>query len=772
MNDTTERIEPLDFDGFSATDATDTRDGRDATGTRGAATAAVPRVRRKIWKLFTGDVRRMCSNVVSIIIVIGLVSIPGLFSWFNIAASWNPFGDLKNLKFAVASVDEGYKSDLIPVTMTIGDTVVNTLRANSQLDWTITTKDDAIDGTKSGKYYAAIVIPKDFSKKMMTFFSADVDHVKIDYYDNEKKNALAPNLTNEGANEVSTQINQMFAKTLTSTALSIASQLADDLSSPQAQTALARFSANIGDFATTLNDTSAMLGDYATITGSASSLLGESNSLLDNASASATAAGNQLDSAKQGVTDLSSAMTTAADTLASALSSSADSYGSVADAVDTLYANAGTQAEDTAAALDTQAKHVGAQVTEYQTIRQSIADLQGKLPENLQPLLDPMLDRLDTAIALQQTLQTRLTDAASGVRAKNTDVQNQHQQVKDLATQAQSAIAGVKSDFDSQVKPQLAQLNASVTDATQVLDSGAAKLKTTLGDLDATATNAQNDLTAVHDTLTDVSGKLAKAGKELGSFDEKLSKALDSGDMSMVKEVLGNNPETLSATLAAPVTLKRKAVFPVETFGSSLAPLYLLLPLWVGSLLMAVTLKTTVSRRVRRELGDPRPHQMYLGHYGIFGLLALLQSTFAFGGALLFIHVQAVHPLLFMLTGWVSSLVFSFFAYTMVVSFGNVGKAIGVLMLIVQISGSNAAYPLQMLPDWIGRISPMLPVTHSVTMIRAAIAGIYDMDYWKALGALLLFIPPLLLIGLLLRKPLVRFNQWYVAKVESTKIMA
>ena len=383
MNDTTERIEPLDFDGFSATDATDTRDGRDATGMRGAATAAVPRVRHKIWKLFTGDVRRMCSNVVSIIIVIGLVSIPGLFSWFNIAASWNPFGDL-----------------------------------------------------------------------------------------------------------------------------------------------------------------------------------------------------------------------------------------------------------------------------------------------------------------------------------------------------------------------------------------------------DTTATTAQNDLTAVHGTLTDVSGKLAKAGKELGSFDEKLSKALDSGDMSMVKEVLGNNPETLSATLAAPVTLKRKAVFPVETFGSSLAPLYLLLPLWVGSLLMAVTLKTTVSRRVRRELGDPRPHQMYLGHYGIFGLLALLQSTFAFGGALLFIHVQAVHPLLFMLTGWVSSLVFSFFAYTMVVSFGNVGKAIGVLMLIVQISGSNAAYPLQMLPDWIGRISPMLPVTHSVTMIRAAIAGIYDMDYWKALGALLLFIPPLLLIGLLLRKPLVRFNQWYVAKVESTKIMA
>ena len=731
-----------------------------------------------IWRLFTGDVKRMFSNVVSIIIVIGLVVIPGLFSWFNIAASWNPFGNLKNLKFAVASVDEGYKSDLIPVKITIGDTVVNTLRANSELDWTITSKDDAIDGTKSGKYYAAIVIPKDFSRKMMTFFSADVEHVKIDYYDNEKKNALAPNLTTEGATEVSTQINEMFAETLTGTALSIASQLAEDVSSPKAQTALARFSANLGDFATTLNGASTTLADYATITGSAGTLLDASGALLDNAAGSASDAGKQLDGAKQGVSDLSGAMGTAAEALSGALSSSADSYGAVADAVDTLYADAGTQATDTAGALETQAKHVGTQIAQYQSIRQSIADLQGRLPANLQSALQPMLDRLDAAIALQQSLQTRLNDAAASVRAKNADMQDKHAQVKDLATQAQSAIAGVKSDFDTQVKPQLTQLNASVTDATRILDAGASRLTGTLDDLHTTADDAKTNLADVQGTLTKVSDKLANAGKELGSFESKLTDALNSGDMSMVKEVLGNNPETLAATLAAPVELKRKALFPVSNFGSSLAPLYLLLPLWVGALLMVVTLKTSVSARVRRELADraggvePRPHQLFLGHYGVFALIGLMQSTFSLGGALLFIHVQSVHPLLFMLTGWTSSLVFSFFTYTMTVSFGNVGKAIGVLMLIVQISGSNAAYPLQMLPSWIGSISPLLPITHSVKALRAAIAGIYAMDYWKALGALVLFVPPLLLIGLVLRKPLVRFNRWYVAKVESTKVIA
>ena len=149
-----------------------------------------------------------------------------------------------------------------------------------------------------------------------------------------------------------------------------------------------------------------------------------------------------------------------------------------------------------------------------------------------------------------------------------------------------------------------------------------------------------------------------------------------------------------------------------------------------------------------------------------------MQSTFSLGGSLLFLRVQAVHPWLFMLTGWVSGLVFSFFVYTLVVSFGNVGKAIGVIYLVVQISGSNGAYPLSLLPGIITKISPFLPVTHSITALRAAIGGIYNNDYWQAIGSLLLFIPPMLIIGLLLRIPLIKFNRWYVEKVESTKVIA
>ena len=323
---------------------------------------------RTIGKLFIGDVRRLTSNIVSIIIVIGLTVIPGLFTWFNIAASWDPFSNMKNLKFAVASVDEGYRSDLIPMKITMGDQILNTLRANSELDWTFTDEQDAIKGTKSGKYYAAIVIPKSFSKSMMTFFSSNAKNVRIRYYTNEKTNALTPNLTNQGANEVSTQINQMFVKTLTGTALSIASQLSDDLSSPKATAALNNFTTNIGTLATTMQDSSNTIGDFSALTTSASTLLNSSSALLKNISATGASAGDQLKSAKKGATDLTGALDTSTNALATALKQSASSYDAVADSVDSLVASAGTQMTDTAQLLNTEAKHVSDQAEQYHPV--------------------------------------------------------------------------------------------------------------------------------------------------------------------------------------------------------------------------------------------------------------------------------------------------------------------------------------------------------------------------------------------------------------------
>ena len=154
---------------------------------------------KNIWAIFKGDVNRIRKNVIAMIVIVGITVVPSLYAWFNIAASWNPYENTGGLKVAVATVDEGYEGDLISVNLNLGEQVISALHENTQLDWIFTTKKKAVNGVKSGKYYAAIVIPKEFSKNMMSVFTEDVQKPQIMYYSNAKENAIAPKVTDNGA---------------------------------------------------------------------------------------------------------------------------------------------------------------------------------------------------------------------------------------------------------------------------------------------------------------------------------------------------------------------------------------------------------------------------------------------------------------------------------------------------------------------------------------------------------------------------------------------
>ncbi|MBT1176915.1 YhgE/Pip domain-containing protein [Bifidobacterium callimiconis] len=781
---------------------------------------------RQIWQLFIGDVKRITSNVVSIIIVIGLVAIPSLFTWFNVVASWDPFSNTKNLKFAVASVDDGYKSDLVPLKVNVGDQVLNALRANDQLDWTITTKDDAVDGVKSGKYYASVVIPKSFSKDMMTFFDSDVKHAKLTYYTNEKKNALAPKVTGQGADQVAAQINNMFASTLSDVALNIVSSLSDYLDDADVQSRLGNVNDHIGKLSDQMADASTMLTTYSSLTDSAQSLINNSSTLLTQAAGAADDAKDAVGDTKAAGGTITDALKGSASSLSKALKSSANSYGAVAGGVDTVFDSVNTQATDSAKSLRDEATSIDKQIAEYQLIVKDLgqfrSDIAATQPstqigqdviDTVTRQTDAVIGQLNSVITLQQGLRDKLNDAAGKIESGNSSAQQERDEIKALATQAKNDVASLKTDYDTNLKPQIDSIAGTVANAAQTLSGGATQLESAVKDLSGASGSASKQLGNMRTMLTDVAKDLTDASDKLRTVHDSLGSALSSGDTEMIKQALGTDAEQLADYIAAPVGVTRHAVFKAENFGSALSPFYTTLPLWVGSLLMAVTLKTAVSRRIRAGLarggvrggvvrtgenpestgrtdsaaaaktgrgkkpnrkaktGEVKPYQMYLGRFGIFALISLMQTTCLFLGNLLFLRVQCEHPFLYMLAGWTSGLVFIFMIYTLVVSFGNVGKAIGVLFLVLQISGSGGAYPLVVMPDIFTTISPFLPATHTINAIRASMFGIYDNDYWRAIGALLLFIVPTLLLGLVLRKPLVKFNTWYVAQVESTKLL-
>ena len=180
-----------------------------------------------IWLVFRRDVSNLFKNVMCTIITVGLILLPSLFAWYNILACWNVFDNTGNLSVAVANQDEGYTSDLVPLKVNVGEKVVSALRANKQINWVFTNADDAVEGTKSGKYYAGLVIPEDFSSRMLTFYESDSASTTILYYVNEKKNAISPNITGAGADTLSYQVNAAFADTVSEIAASLAKGLAN-----------------------------------------------------------------------------------------------------------------------------------------------------------------------------------------------------------------------------------------------------------------------------------------------------------------------------------------------------------------------------------------------------------------------------------------------------------------------------------------------------------------------------------------------------------------
>ena len=243
------------------------------------------------------------------------------------------------------------------------------------------------------------------------------------------------------------------------------------------------------------------------------------------------------------------------------------------------------------------------------------------------------------------------------------------------------------------------------------------------------------------------------------------------GDFSELEELISGDKDSISSFLAAPVELKTNEVYPVENYGSSMAPFYSTLSIWIGGIVLVAMLKVTVSENSTAGLKRLKLHQIYLGRYLIFLILGLLQSTLICLGDLFYLGIQCEHPFLFLFAGWISSIVYVNIIYTLTVSFGDIGKAVSVVLLVMQVAGTGGTFPIEVAPGFFKAVYPLLPFTHSMAAMREAVGGLYGMDYWIDLGKLCIFFVVSLIVGLVLRKPIIKMNEAFSEKLEETKIM-
>lgn len=735
---------------------------------------------RSIIAILKRDLSRIRGSVVALIVAVGLVIVPTLYAWFNIAGSWDPYGNTGNLKVAVANSDDGYMSDLIPVRVNIGDTVVSALRENDQLDWRFVSESDAVEGVRSGEYYAAVVIPENFSSRMMTVFSSDAEHAEIVYYENQKANAIAPRVTDKAASTVRQQIDETFAKTISDVGLATTSSLLEFMDGDQIAAYAGNLSGTLAGAITTLRDASGSVDEFAGLLQSSTGLLDSTSDLLASAGTASKDAEALVGDAKTGLSGMHDALDAAVAAINQSLKDSAGDYDAAAKAIDEAFGAADAHVSLTVTQLRDASADVAKRASDMRDVQDNILaverDVEGSnLPEKLKAELVQKIDIVANTVGnvanQQELLAKHLSDAAASLETGAAEARAKAQAVKDGIAEAKGSIGGVKDSYNATLKQQISDLSDAVADVARRGSDMADDLGATVTDLSHAASALSDDLAGAHEVLAGASADLVSAADDLQRLKEGLDTAVTSGDLDRVRELIGSDPAALADALAAPVALDRQAVYHIKNYGSAMAPFYTTLSIWVAGIVLAAMLKANVDEADVKALGNPRLHELYLGRYAFFALLAFAQATLVCAGDLLFFGIQCEHPFQFMLVGWLAGFVFSNMIYTLTVSFGDIGKAIAVVLLVMQVAGSGGTFPIEMTADFFQAVYPFLPFTHAINAMHAAMAGAYGMEFWIELGTLSLYLIPSLALGLVFRRPVIRANRWIIEKLEETKLM-
>lgn len=755
-----------------------------------------------IWGIFKRDMCHATRNVIAVIVSMGLVVVPALYAWFNIAASWDPYGNTKALKVAVANNDKGYKSDLIPVRVNVGETIISTLHANDQLDWQFVKSDKAIDGVKSGEYYAAIVIPKGFSADMMTLFSPDIKHAQLKYYLNEKINPIAPHITDQGATTVVNTIDKTFAKTIAQVGLDLASSILHYSQSPQMAEYMRNLNGNLTTMANTLSGASQQVTSYSQLLGSANDIVDSTGKLLASATKAGKQAQNALKQGKSGATSFTSAGANVTSSVNTALDQVSGAFDQVAAKVNKAFDAIGKGSDTAASQLTALSEQVSSGESLYDTyitslnhMRESVEQLpdSDSAKQALLEAIDREITLLEAAKGDSQKLAQQLKDASTQVTQDTAAAESSRKEILNRITSAKQSISNVRDDYATNVKPKIDALASTVSTLISQTDSMITQLSGTTDSLNDVTSSVGTNIASIRSTLDGIATKLNSSATTLNTLITAMNSSDNGAENSNeLKSLTTSNASTLSTLISAPVALHRVAVYPIANYGSAMAPFYTILSIWVGAIILCAMLKVTISDREKAHvlgLGDTLPRiagpsgpgnasrwglrldHEYFGRYAIFALLALLQGTLVCLGDMYFLGVQANHALQFLAVGWLAALVFSNIVYTLTVSFGDIGKAVAVVLLVMQVAGSGGTFPIETLPKFFQMLYPFLPFPHAIDAMHAAMAGSYGNEYLLDMVYLALFLIPSLLLGLVLRKPVIRLNNWVSRNLESTKVM-
>lgn len=719
---------------------------------------------KRAFEIFRRDVNRLSHNMVAMIVTIGVCLIPSLYAWFNIAANYDPYANTGNIKIAVANADKGTENEFIG-ELNAGKEIVQNLKENKDLGWKFTNKEKAVEGVKSGKYYAAIVIPEDFSASLVSILSGDMKQPQFEYYLNEKKNAIAPKVTDTGASTIQTQVNEEFIAAAAGTVSKILGQTAEQMGTQidQAQenliTKMQTVEKNLEEYQAVLENLN------KTIDGS-DDLISGTQETLDTLKSAAVSGAKSINQGTDILSSVRNSVGALSTGLSDGLTQGADALSGISSAVGTDLGKLNEKVQNVNEKLGNAITSVQDLIAQNEEILAVLRELDNQVPGS--PLSD-IIGKLEAENQRHQEILKNLqTGNASIGNAVNTSVQGLNQ-IASVIQDGQKNLQTSRASFEKNVLPSLnqsldsfAQLSGKVSGVLAGVEPSAEQLKNVTGDLKQTLSDTKTAMESTKEALDDVQKKLNTAITDLG--------ALQSSDIYLsLKELTKKDTGEVAEFMHSPVQLETKSFYRVENYGSAMAPFYTNLAIWVGGIVLIAIFKMEVDKD--EKIKSFTVTQGYFGRWILYITTGLIQALIICLGDIYLLKIQCKNPAAFIFAGLFASFVYVNLIYALSITFKHIGKALSVILVILQIPGSAGTYPIEMTPAFFQFVHPLLPFTYGINAMREAIAGIYGMHYWKNILCLAVFLPIALGIGLLLRPHLLNLNYLFDRKLAETDLM-
>ncbi|NNU75437.1 YhgE/Pip domain-containing protein [Clostridium estertheticum] len=671
---------------------------------------------KNVSRIYKRDIKNILTNRATLIMMIGLILVPPLYAWFNIRAGWDPYLNTKGISVAIVNLDKG--SEFRNVKVNIGDNVVKSLKTNQSIGWTFVSESEAKQGIKYGKYYASLTMPKDFSKDLLSVVTEDTPtKAKLIYTVNEKRNAIAPKLTKKGATALQSEITKNFIQTSSGTILSFLTQIGVELENNKPQLkSLADMMISLDDKMPKIKKSmdnaygqSILLQKYMLNVktnlpvmtngiGDALTIAKTSNGYIEKSKDSLKAASPIIQkdlSTIKGISDTASSSLSELNDLSPSnnavikevLVKTRDKYGDAVQTIDNVL-----------------------------SLNRSLNNFLNSTA--ISTLISNLSDARDEMMTQQTNVNAMINTVDRGNQVVTSDINT----AKKAADKSSNSISNIMGDFKTTIDPKVdnamqntKELSTNTVNMLQNIQKDMPLINSTLGQ-----TNSQ--INSSIKSLNTVRNNFPKAAEYLHTNTQKLRGLTDDKKLNEIINMLKKDGAKESDFLSNPVAIKQNSIYPIPNYGSAMSPFYTTLAIWVGALLMHSLLSVEVKKFEDGTTLSTR--EKFLGRYFTFLTIAILQTLVTIVGNILLLKTYVVSPIILILFGIYVSIVFLTIIYSFVCILGNIGKALIVVVMVLQISASGGTFPVELLGSFFQFIHPMLPFTYAIGGMRETVAGI------------------------------------------------